>query len=180
MSAVEVQRILVAIDYSVHARRAFDYAVGLARRFEAALVVLHVWERPAYLPEGLVVGPPGQARRTVAELIHENAEREMTQFLLGCRLCERLQMDVVLETGEPAAAILRVAAAHDCALIVMGAQGNTGVLHHLILGSVTDKVVRLSPVPVITVPDPRSGSRRVASALRRVDPPGRGSDPPSA
>jgi universal stress protein A len=174
--AVQVHRILVAIDYSVHARRAFAYAVELARKFEAKLELLHVWERPAYLPEGLVVGPPGQTQRTVAELIRENAEREMAEFLHECRICEGLEMEVVLETGEPAAAILRVVREYQCDLIVMGAQGHTGVLHHLILGSVTDKVVRLSTVPVITVPDPRS--RRVAS--RRGSMPQRDGSPPTA
>ncbi len=176
---MQIERILVAIDYSVHSRRAFAYAVGLGRRFGATLVLVHVWERPAYLPEGLVVGPPGEKQRTVAELIHANAQREMDQFLSDCEVCDGVVTDVVLETGEPAAAILRVAEARDCDVMVLGAQGNTGVLHHLILGSVTDKVVRMATVPVVTVPDPQLRSHR---SLERSRPgtllgAGRGSSP---
>jgi nucleotide-binding universal stress UspA family protein len=59
-----------------------------------------------------------------------------------------------LLSGNPAATILAEldAAHHD--LLVVGTHGRTG-LRHLLLGSVAEKLVRLSPVPVLTVPLPR-------------------------
>jgi nucleotide-binding universal stress UspA family protein len=55
-------------------------------------------------------------------------------------------------SGDPAQAIVQVAQVHDVDLIVMGSHGHTG-LHRLVLGSVSEKVVRHASCAVLTIKD---------------------------
>jgi nucleotide-binding universal stress UspA family protein len=63
---------------------------------------------------------------------------------------EGIETRPVVEWGEPYESVLDYADEHDIDIIVMGTHGRTGLDHHL-LGSVTEKVVRTSDVPVLTV-----------------------------
>ncbi len=66
------QNILVPVDYSEPSRRALELALSLSDGAEVTAV--HAWDRPAYVGEELVVHPDG-SRRSLSELIRENAER---------------------------------------------------------------------------------------------------------
>ena len=76
--------ILVPVDYSEPSRRALELALTLNEN--AVVTVVHAWDRPAYVGEEMVAHPDG-SRRSLSELIRDNAEREMTEFLakLGAR-----------------------------------------------------------------------------------------------
>ncbi|HMR08667.1 MAG TPA: universal stress protein [Polyangiaceae bacterium] len=147
-----VQRILVPVDYSDRCRHALSYAIFLADKLGATVDVVHIWDRPAYVPETMVVGKPGTAPKSLADLIRENAEADMTDFLGKTQVPPGMSVAHHLESGEPASTILETAKKSGTDLIVMGTHGRTGVRHFL-LGSVAEKLVRLSPVPVLTVPD---------------------------
>lgn len=151
---MRLERILVPVDYSEPSRAALVFAAGLAEPFGAALDVVHVWERPSYVPSTLVVGEPGKPSRTISELIAESAEREMSEFINAAELPE-ISFDCRLVSGEPVSAILAVLAEARHQVVVVGTHGRTA-LQHLLLGSVTEKLVRASPVPVLSVPSPRS------------------------
>ena len=146
-----VRRILVPVDYSSCSEGALRYAGFVAQRLGAAIDVVHAWDRPSYVPDTLVVGRPGEPERTLGELIQMNADREMTEFLARVTLPEGVKAEHCLVSGEPASAILDRVRADGYELIVIGTHGRTGV-RHLLLGSVAEKVIRLSPVPVLTVP----------------------------
>ncbi len=146
-----ISRILVPVDYLDHCRAALEFAGGLAQSLGAAIDVLHVWERPSFVPENLAVAEPGQAARSLVEMIQEGAEREMTAFLQRAKLPESVRVERHLSSGEPTHAILEFITKHRPDLIVMSTHGRTAV-RHLLMGSVTERVVRLSPVPVLTVP----------------------------
>ena len=146
-----ISRILVPVEYSDACRAALEYAGGLAERLGASIDVLHVWERPSFVPENLVVAEPGQAARSLIEMIREGAQREMDGFLAKAKLPPSVRLEQHLSSGEPTHAILDFVAKHVPDAIVMSTHGRTA-LRHLLLGSVTERVVRLSPVPVITVP----------------------------
>lgn len=150
-----VTRIMVPVDYSEHARVTLEYAASLAKGFGAALDVIHVWDRPNYVPDTLVVSQGGQPARTLADLIRDNAESEMRDFLAAAKLPEGVKVTHYLESGEPTSTILEAIEEHKSDLVVMGTHGRTGV-RHLLMGSVAEKLVRLSPVPVITVPPARA------------------------
>lgn len=148
-----ITRILMPVDYSETSKEAVAYACYVARQLGAALDVVHVWDQPNYVPETVVVNRPGQAAKSLGEMIRENAEAEMTEFLAACKIAEEIEVSHHLESGEPASTILRVADKTGAQLVIVGTHGRTGV-RHLLLGSIAEKLVRLSHVPVLTVPPP--------------------------
>lgn len=148
---MDIKRIVVPVDYSEHARATLEYAAVLAERFGASVDVVHVWDRPSYVPDTTVVGKPGEPTKSLADLIRENAEHEMDEFLKRAKLPAGVTVSHHLESGEPASTIIKVLKTKGGDLVVMGTHGRTGV-KHLLLGSVAEKLVRLSPIPVLTVP----------------------------
>jgi universal stress protein A len=148
------RRILVPVDYSDGSAAALASAAVFARKLGATLDVVHVWDRPAYVPETILVGPPDRAR-PLTELIRENAEAEMKDFIARVALPSDVEVRTRLLSGNPAGKILEELGAGGHELLVVGTHGRTG-LRHLVLGSVAEKLVRLSPVPVLTVPTPHA------------------------
>lgn len=147
---MEFKRFLVPVDYSEHSKASLKYAVDLAERFGASLDVVHVWDRPNYVPETMVVVGEGSSR-SLAELIQQNAEREMREFLADVELPANVTVRERLLSGEPAAVLLEELGRGGYDLAVVGTHGRTG-LTHLLLGSIAEKLVRMSPVPVLTIP----------------------------
>lgn len=149
---MSIRRILVPVDYSEHSRAALAYAGFLAQRFGSKLEVIHVWDRPPYVSESLSAKrPAGAAQRPLPELIREDAERDMQEFLDGCELPPSVHVTHRLIGGDPTAKILECAR-QGYQLIVMGTHGRSG-FRHLLLGSVAERVARLSPINVLTVPE---------------------------
>jgi nucleotide-binding universal stress UspA family protein len=142
------KRILVPVDYSEPSRKALELALSLDA--DAELEVIHVWDRPSFVSEGMVVHKDG-ARHSLSELIRENAERDMVEFLATVKVPAGKRFGHHLVSGEPASAILHEAAKPGYDVLVVGTHGRTGVTR-LLLGSVTEKLIRLSPIPVLTVP----------------------------
>ena len=148
-----IARILVPIDYSDNSRAALAYAADLAKSFGASLDLVHVWDRPTYATDAVLVQRPGEAHKPISELIRENAERDMAELMASLSLPTDLDVQSRLLSGDPASTLLAELkkGAHD--LVVISTHGRTG-LAHLLLGSIAEKLVRLSPVPVLTVPIP--------------------------
>jgi nucleotide-binding universal stress UspA family protein len=139
------QHILVATDFGSSSDRAVRLAAELATRFTARLTVLHVLQHiPPVFPD-VPVAVPVLAR----EEREREAKRELDAFLasLGreAPLCEGL-----LRFGDPAREIVAHAEESACDLVVVGTHGRRR-LSRLLLGSVAEKVVRTSHVPVLTV-----------------------------
>ena len=143
--------ILVPVDYSEPSRRALELALSLDETAE--VTVVHAWDRPQYVGEELVAHPDG-SRRSLSELIRENAEREMTDFLARVKTPAGKTFKHHLITGDPVAAIIAEAGKPGYDVIVVGTHGRTGMTK-LLLGSVTEKLIRLSPIPILTVPPAR-------------------------
>ncbi len=138
-------RILLPTDGSEASLAAFDHALDLAARFDAALDVLYVVDTDA-LPldahsRTLFDAADQAARGTVADMVDRAEQRGF----------ERVTGEV--REGSPAEVVLDHAADHDVDLVVMGTHARTGVERYL-LGSVTERVLRASPVPVLTVRGP--------------------------
>lgn len=143
--------ILVPVDYSEPSRRALELAFTLDEG--AAVTVVHVWDRPSYVGEHVVAHADG-SRRSLSDLIRDNAEREMSEFLAQVQAPAGKSYQHHLVSGDPVTAILAEASKPDYDLLVVGTNGRTGMTK-LLLGSVTEKLIRLSPIPVLTVPPPR-------------------------
>lgn len=146
-----IRRIMVPIDYSDNSKAALAYGAELALGFGASLDIVHVWDRPTYLTDAVMVQRPGEAHKPIGELIRENAERDMAEFLAEVSLPTALSISNRLVSGEPASALLAELKKGEHDLVVLSTHGRTG-LAHLLLGSIAEKLVRLSPVPVLTVP----------------------------
>src|SRR4051812_23134344 len=143
--------ILVPVDYSEPSQRALELALTLDAAAE--MTVVHAWDRPAYVGEQVIAHPDG-SRRSLSELIRENAERDMTDFLNRVRNPTGKAFKHHLISGEPVTAIIEEASKPGYDVMVVGTHGRTGVTK-LLLGSVTEKLIRLSPIPVLTAPPPR-------------------------
>jgi nucleotide-binding universal stress UspA family protein len=141
------RQILVPTDFSPSSEAAIEVAITLAQRFEAELTLLHVWQLPVY--------PYMQSMMSSAELANA-VERGATEAIEGLaqRVRNRLPgAKVLLKMGLPWQGVLDAVKSQNIDLVVMGTHGRRG-LEHLIMGSVAEKTVRLSPVPVLTVRGP--------------------------
>ena len=136
-------RILVGVDGSECARRAFDAAVAMARTSNASLVVLCVVQPP------MIIGQ----RKEIAARFIRILERE-GKMILADYAEEADKKGVKAETrlakGHPAKIILYTARAEHADLIVVGSRGRGGV-KGMLLGSVSSAVVQNSKVPVLVV-----------------------------
>lgn len=149
------QRILVPVDYSPHAAVVLRHALALGRAVGASVHAVHVWECMPNAPAGLKVMTPG-GPRPLTDLLQEEAERDMETFLQGID-AGGATLTHSIESGEPVKAILRAVQTGGHDLIVMGTHGRTGI-QRLVLGSVAEKVLRMAPIPVMTVPLASTGA----------------------
>lgn len=144
-------KLLVPIDYSPSASEAMRVAADLARRYDASLTLIHVYQPVAYpFPEGFVLYTPDQMAGILTEL--QQLLDQSVQFARGegaPRVEGRLAQGVVDSE------IIQTAEQEGYDLVVMGTHGRTG-LQHALLGSVAEKVVRRAPCPVLTVRVPES------------------------
>jgi len=134
------QRILHPTDFSQHSEVALQVARSLARDHGARLVLLH-----AVLPEFL----PAPVSEVLLDLeIGHDGLEEVRSRATGSDL--KYPVESHLRRGKPATEILRVASTSQCDLIVMGSHGRSGV-SRLVMGSVTEEVMREAGCPVLTV-----------------------------
>src|ERR1700760_1715965 len=101
-----IRRILVPIDYSQNSQLAFSYAADLAVGFGASLDIVHVWDRPTYVTDAVMVQRPGEAHKPIGELIRENAQKDMDEFMVGVTLPPGLASKTRLLSGDPAGTLL--------------------------------------------------------------------------
>jgi len=149
---MSVQSILVPVDYSSCSRAALSFALDLAQRYQASLDVVHVWDRPAYMTDAVMMSTEPVHGKSLFRLIADNAQRDLDEFLHGVAVPAGTTLSGRLLDGEPAAALIQELKRGKHDLVVLGTHGRTG-FSHLMLGSVSEKLARLSPVPVVTVPD---------------------------
>ena len=147
---ISLHRILVPTDFSKHSEVALTYAVALAERFAAEIFLLNVVQDLAlFIPDAVAVAPPIAAP---VEQFTAAAQEALDQLAKTTRL-ESFPVHREVREGTPFYEIIRFAREQDIDLIVMGTHGHTG-LTHVLLGSVTEKVVRKAPCPVLTVRHP--------------------------
>ncbi len=139
-----VTHILVPTDFSETSEHALDAAVQIAQTFRARLTLLHVWSVPNMgYAEGL--------NWPLAEM--EKAARAALDDVQARTRTMHVETDSVLGIGAEWEQILALVEARNIDLVVMGTHGRRG-LSRVFLGSVAERVVRLSPVPVLTIQGP--------------------------
>lgn len=140
------RNILFATDFSECSEAAFAYAISLAKTYQAHLVILHVINEPVDL-RGFYV--PHISFDQLEEEVRAGAEKMMEKF---CRthLDDFGDYETFVEPGIPYDSVIKKAGAVDADLIVLGTHGRTG-LDHVLFGSTAEKIVRKSPIPVMTI-----------------------------
>ncbi len=150
----DAPRILVPVDLSDGAQVALHYAGDLAARLGLGLEVLHAWEVPLYASAGLAIGLAGAgARHALDEMARAEADKGLQAILARASLPPEVTVTETIRYGDPAEMILEQAARTRPRLIVMATHGRHGV-ERFLLGSVTIKVMRRAPCPVLVVPIP--------------------------
>lgn len=141
------KHILVPTDFSAPAERALDLAIQIAATFGAKLTLFHSsWLPPAaYAAYGTHVGGIDWRADDVAR-----AARKTLEDALARARARYPAAESAVAFGEPWSTILECIEARAVDLVVIGTHGRQG-LAHAVLGSVAEKIVRLSPVPVLTV-----------------------------
>lgn len=140
------ETILFATDFSESSDHAFGYAYSMAEKFAARLVILHVINEPVDL-RGFYV--PHISFDKLEEEIEQGAQKLMEQFERKF-LKDFKNFESIVSPGIPYDEIIKRAEAENADLIVVGTHGRTG-LDHVLFGSTAEKVVRKSPVPVMTI-----------------------------
>jgi nucleotide-binding universal stress UspA family protein len=139
------KNILVATDFSDPSKAALDYAVDLAEKLGAEVHVVHAFELPLIgFPDGNMTVSAEMASRII------NAAQKALDDLSAKYSARMVELHAFLEQADPREAVLSAAKKVNADLVVMGTHGRRGIVRAL-MGSVTESVVRTSPVPVLTL-----------------------------
>jgi len=170
---LEIKLILCPIDFSEFSIRAYHHALSLAEHYRARLVAQHIvelWRYP-YADYAASAGDYAEFCRT----LHEGGKEQLQEFVKN-HAHDEIQPELVVQQGTAPDCILSFAQAQRPDLIVMGTHGRRG-FDRLVLGSVTERVMRRAPCPVLTVCKPpesmtvekaAGGERRHVHHLNRI------------
>jgi nucleotide-binding universal stress UspA family protein len=151
---VVIDRILCPVDLSDVSRHALQHAAAIARWYEAQLTALHVFI-PPYIPPGLT--SPELVRAALpTDMGMQQLRDQLNDWVAS--LGEGLRTEAIVDQGPATRCILDRASSLPADLIVIGTHGHGGV-DRLLLGSITEKVIRKATCPVMTVPPPAASPR---------------------
>ena len=146
MESLAPKLILVPTDFSEAAAHAIRYASALAERFSSHLLVIHA---DPFVPPidftGTATGGFAVSRSEMIDAAGEELIKHAEQ-----NISPRVPYDTRVVVDSPVRGILDQAHEAGCDLIVMGTHGRTGV-RRLIVGSVTETIIRLTNIPVLAV-----------------------------
>jgi len=139
--SVKIRRILCPVDFSEISRKAHTTAKEINDIFSAQLDILYV------IPDDVIkkIEASGERERAIQEL-RVKSEETIGTFLGDADLKEK----GITDQGEPYKRIVAYADENDIDLIVMGARG-LGLIRGMLIGSVTDAVLKSSPCPVLVI-----------------------------
>lgn len=149
---IALKKILVATDFSPASDAALSYGRELARSFGSTLIILHVVEdiaaRSLGIDGGMLLTEPDVQRQ-----FEVDARTEIDAAISSADRADLKATGLILRSSAPAAAIVSCAHERGIDLIVMGTHGRSGFAH-LLMGSVSERVVQTAPCPVLTVRHP--------------------------
>lgn len=145
---IEIRNILCPVDFSDFSRRALDHAVAIAHRYESTVTLLHVC--PGYPAFAYAGGIPPPDPMVLTGVDRERLIADLRQFAAPDRV-PGVQIRTRVREGETVAQVLAEAQEIGADLLTLGTHGRSG-FERLLLGSVTEKLLRKAPCPVLTVP----------------------------
>jgi len=154
----QIKKILYATDLSKNASYAFFYAVDMAKRHNARIVILHSIERIRHMygerVEEILQETKDQEQKTDIKETQKGLQEfcERTETQIGAP-CVELVSKILVPLGHPVEEILKVADEEECDVIVLGTHGK-GFLRQTFLGSVAGSVLERTRKPVFIIPLP--------------------------
>ncbi len=155
----EIKNILYATDLSESARHCFGYAASLSERYGATITILHVLEdlTPSTVIRVREIMGEKQwlellerNKQQIIDKIHKRIEELCQDASNGKTACNFQVGDILIPEGPAVSTILETADKSGADIIVMGTHGY-GTFKEALMGSTARRVVRRSPVPVLTV-----------------------------
>ncbi|MBI4418897.1 MAG: universal stress protein [Ignavibacteriales bacterium] len=150
-ATIDLNKILVPIDFSDNSRKALRYAIPFAEQFNATVDLIYVVE-PTVYPADFSFGQVGFP--AIEDELRKRGSEELDE-LIANEIGKRVKAKRVVRTGKAFYEILLYAKEEKMDLIIIATHGHTGI-EHVLFGSTAEKVVRKAPCPVLVV---RSGER---------------------
>ena len=153
----QIKKILYATDLSKNSSYAFLYAVDMAKRHDASIVVLHAIEPvPSYAEA--YGGVTDEGKKKQHDEIIEFMKKHIQEFCKKAESqigppCVELVSKILVPVGYPPNEILNAADEEGCDVIVLGTHGK-GFLVHTFLGSVSSSILHRTRKPVFIIPLP--------------------------
>ena len=158
-----IKKILYATDLSKNSSYAFLYAVDMARKHDAKIVILHSVEPLRNVPwvyseAGLDEKQLKEGMKQEQKVEHKEIKKKVEEFCermsayMGSS-CLDLVSKILVPQGYPVEEILETANGEGCEVIVLGTHGK-GFLKQLLLGNVAVKVLERTRKPVFIIPLP--------------------------
>jgi nucleotide-binding universal stress UspA family protein len=144
------KKIILTTDLSENANAATPYAVELAKKYGGDIYLVHVFEDSIYYVgtvggEGLPYDP---AKWLAAA--HDSRDKQIKALAAKLSEANKIKVIPVVKQGQPAPEMVKFAKEQDADCIVIATHGHTG-FSRMLFGSVAEKIVRLSPCPVLSV-----------------------------
>ena len=152
---VSWKTIVVGTDFSLAADHAVITAARLAVAHRSTLVLVHVCELPPGLAPNTMIRPSDAATATTIDAHLRDAAIQQLEGSAARLVGRAVPVSLQVAFGSPAERLVSIAGERTADVVVVGTQGRTGLARAL-LGSVAERVVRGSPMPVLTV---RHGAR---------------------
>lgn len=147
---VSIKNVLCPVDFSEFSRHAFDRAVAIAQAYGAGVTAIHVVQTQAP-PPFIPYGATGSLDAfTLSPADRDHLARELAAFVAHDPPVTVPVTHKVIDGFSIAREIVTEAIATSADLIVMGTHGRTG-FQRFLLGSVTERLLRAAPCPVLTV-----------------------------
>jgi nucleotide-binding universal stress UspA family protein len=157
---VSLTKILVTTDFSEASDRALDYAIALARRYDARIYLAHV-----ITPDPFQFAEPQLAQATY-EKVRQAAEEGVTDILISGKL-RGVPHEVLMDEGNVWQALEKMIVEHEIDLVVAGTHGR-GKVQKILIGSVAEQIFRQANTAVLTVGPAVKGIAQKETELNHI------------
>jgi len=143
---IDIKKILFPLDLTANSSKILPYVLSISEKYNSTIYLLHVvqdlnkWGK-LYVPHSSMDKFQNEAIEAAKKAMDEICENQLQS-------CPNFQKKVV--SGDTIEEILKVIESEDIDLLIMGTHGRKG-LDHTIFGSVAEKVVKKSPIPVLVI-----------------------------
>lgn len=142
-----MKKILVPSDFSENSTEALIYAIGIAKKEKAKIILLHTWTILYHISDIPTLSYVSEEPRAAEAYAREQLDRLCKEIT---ELCD-VPHEAIIRQGTVVDTILDIIKEKEIDLVIMGTRGATG-LQEIFIGSNTAKVIRKAHCPVLAIP----------------------------